>query len=72
MGTAYHAVNLYLFVNAGKILLAYVSNLDDFACIYLLGGINRGPYSLLLRPIDVLEEVCCQLGFAHFAILALT
>ena len=41
VGTAYHSMDSNFFVNTSKVLLRYVCNLHDFACVDLLAWVDR-------------------------------
>ena len=62
----------YFLVDAGQILLTDIGNLNYLTGIYLFRWIDRGANGLLLRTVDALEQVSCQLGLAHLAVLTLT
>jgi len=72
MWTSHHTVNLDFFVDACKVLFTDIGNLDDLAGVNLLCGVDCRPHCLLLRPANILQKVCCELGFTDFAVLALT
>ena len=64
-------MNSHFLVNACKVLLTYICDLNDFASVDLLGRINSRPDCLLLRTVDILQEIGCKLCFAYFTILPL-
>ena len=67
-----HAMNAHFLVDAVKILLAYITNLNYFACIDCFSRVHRRSYRLLLCTIYRLEEVCGELCLADLTILSLT
>ena len=72
MLTLDHAVNAHFLVDAVKILLAYITNLNYFACIDCFSWVHRRSYRLLLCTIYRLKEVCCKLCLADFTVLSFT
>lgn len=57
MWASHHAMNLDLLVDASKIVCRDVRDLDDFASIDLLARVDSGSDCLLLRAIDVLQQI---------------
>ena len=52
-----HAMDSDFLVNASQVLLANVRDLYNLARINLLCRVNSRPDSLLLRTVDILEQV---------------
>ena len=71
VSASYHAMNTYFLVDTGQVLLTDIGNLNYLTGVYLFRRIDCGANGLLLRSVDALQEVGCQLGLAHFAVLTL-
>ena len=69
--TSYHTVYPDLLVNACEIFLTNILDLYDFTGIDFLTRINSGANSLLLRPINTLQQIRGKLCLAYFSILPL-
>ena len=59
MRAAHHAMNLDLLVDARKIVLRDVRDFDNFTGIDLLARVDSGSDGLLLRAVDVLQQIGC-------------
>ena len=71
VSASYHTMYTYFLVDAGQVLLTDIGNLNYLTGVNLFRRINGGANGLLLRSVDALQEVGCQLRLAHLTVLTL-
>ena len=72
VSASHHTMDTYFLVDTGQVLLTNICNLYYLTGVYLFRRIDRGANSLLLRSIDALQQVGCQLRLAYLSVLTLT